>query len=254
MGALHEGHLSLIRQSLAAGHCTLASIFVNPLQFGPTEDLSRYPRPLERDLELLEQAGAHAVFVPSVQEMYPADASTFVIEERVSEGLCGTFRPGHFRGVATVVLKLLNLVQPDFAYFGQKDAQQCAVIERLVRDLEVPVQIIRGETVREKDGLALSSRNAYLSAPERALAPRLYESLQKVRDAWMSGERRVATLEARGKSALEAAPGFRLQYLEVRSLSSLERPVELQEGESYFVAVAAYLGTTRLIDNLVLSA
>ncbi len=252
MGALHEGHLSLVRQSLSATDVTLASIFVNPLQFGPNEDLSKYPRPLERDLDLLERAGAHAVFLPSVEEMYRADASTSVIEERVGSVLCGAFRPGHFRGVTTVVLKLFNLVQPDRAFFGQKDAQQCAVIERMVRDLEIPVQIERGPTIRESDGLALSSRNSYLSSEERAKAPRLYQALLRVREAYRSGERVIERLESVGRESLSEAGAFELQYLEVRSVSDLERPEKIEGGEAHLVAVAAFLGKTRLIDNLVL--
>jgi len=256
MGALHEGHLSLVR--LALGECTvvIASIFVNPLQFGPNEDLSKYPRPLENDLELLRAAGAHAVFVPTVDEMYPEGASTVVVEESLSRVLCGAFRPGHFRGVATVVLKLFHLVQPHVAYFGQKDAQQCSVIERMVRDLELSVKIVRGPTVRDPDGLARSSRNIYLSAEERSKAPQIFRSLQVVRDAYLSGERRIEALERAGRSILERDSAFSVQYFEVRTLRGLDRPDVAPavgcEGEPMLVAVAAMLGSTRLIDNLVL--
>ena len=252
MGALHEGHRSLISQSLEQGLITVASIFVNPLQFGPHEDLAKYPRPLERDLELLRGAGAHAVFVPSVDDMVPAGASTFVVEESVSRELCGAFRPGHFRGVTTIVLKLFHLVQPHVAFFGQKDAQQCSVIERMVRDLDVPVRIERGETIREADGLARSSRNAYLSREQRAQAPRIHQSMLAVLEAWRAGERRTEMLERTGRHVLEQDPAFQIQYYEVRTLTGLEHPSELKSGEATFVAVAAYLGTTRLIDNLVL--
>jgi pantoate--beta-alanine ligase len=252
MGALHDGHLSLVTQALQECTVVIASIFVNPLQFGPNEDLSKYPRPLEKDLELLRGARAHAVFVPSVEEMYPADASTVVIEERVSRVLCGAFRPGHFRGVATIVLKLFNLVQPHVAYFGQKDAQQCSVIERMVSDLEVPVKIVRGATVREADGLARSSRNIYLSAEERAKAPLIYQSMQRVKEAVREGERSVSTLERLGREVLESEPDFRIQYYEVRTVGSLVRHEKIEGGEAMLVAVAAHLGTTRLIDNLVL--
>jgi len=254
MGALHEGHLSLARQSLRDCDVTIVSIFVNPTQFAPHEDLSKYPRPLERDLELLKSAGVHAVFVPSVEEMYPKDASTFVVEEQVSGPLCGEFRPGHFRGVATVVTKLFNLVQPHRAYFGQKDAQQCAVLERVVRDLEIPVQLIRGETVRENDGLAMSSRNVYLSSEERKKAVKISESLSRVIDAYRLGERRVAELEKAGRDYLEADGSFRIQYLEVRDLETLQRAEMIPSGGAkLIVAIAAYLGTTRLIDNAVLN-
>jgi pantoate--beta-alanine ligase len=252
MGALHEGHLSLVTQAQQECTVVITSIFVNPLQFGPNEDLSKYPRPLEKDLELLCGARAHAVFVPSVEEMYPADASTVVIEESLSQVLCGAFRPGHFRGVATVVLKLFNLVQPHVAYFGQKDAQQCSVIERMVRDLEIPVRIVRGLTSRESDGLARSSRNIYLSAEERAKAPLIYRSMEKVREALRSGEQSVFTLERIGRELLESDPAFRVQYYEVRTVGGLVRPEKVEGGEAMLVAVAAHLGTTRLIDNLVL--
>jgi pantoate--beta-alanine ligase len=252
MGALHDGHLSLVQQALRECTVVIASIFVNPLQFGPNEDLSKYPRPLEKDLDLLRGAGCHAVFVPSVGEMYPSDASTVVVEESLSQVLCGAFRPGHFRGVATVVLKLFNLVQPHVAYFGQKDAQQCSVIERMVRDLELSVKIVRGPTVREDDGLARSSRNIYLSSEERAKAPLIHRSMQQVREAYRAGERDVRTLEQTGRKLLEAEASFRIQYYEIRSVRDLVRPEKMEGGEAMLVAVAAHLGTTRLIDNLVL--
>jgi pantoate--beta-alanine ligase len=251
MGALHEGHLSLVAIAREKADATIASIFVNPLQFGPNEDLSRYPRPVEKDLALLEAAGADAVFLPAAEHLYRPGASTFVVEESVSGPLCGAFRPGHFRGVATVVLKLFNLVQPDLAVFGQKDAQQCAVIERMVRDLDVPVEIVRGPIVREADGLALSSRNVYLSAGERAAAPAIHRSLRAARAAYEAGERDAFRLAAAGRAVLEAEPLVRLQYWEVRDPASLQ-PLETVGQGGALLAVAAFLGTTRLIDNVVL--
>jgi pantoate--beta-alanine ligase len=254
MGALHEGHLSLVRRSKSECARTVASIFVNPLQFGPKEDLSRYPRPFEKDSELLSNEGVDALFAPSPTEMYPSDRSTQVVEAQVSQGLCGAARPGHFDGVCTVVLKLFNLVLPDLAYFGEKDAQQLRVIERMVRDLDLSVQVVRVPTVREKDGLALSSRNVYLSSEHRELAPRIYQALQAVRKSYQAGEVRVSVLEAQGRQILEQTADFRVQYFEVRHRDSLET---LRSGQvpqrGALALVAAYLGSTRLIDNLDLS-
>jgi pantoate--beta-alanine ligase len=254
MGALHAGHLSLVSQARARCARTIASIFVNPLQFGPNEDFSRYPRTLEADLEALESAGCDAVFLPSTDEMYPPGRSTCVSETTVSAPLCGAHRPGHFDGVTTVVLKLFNLVQPDFAFFGQKDAQQCAVIERMVRDLDVPVTVVRGETVREADGLALSSRNRYLTHDERSQALVLHRALTAVEGAWRSGERETARLEATGRAVLDSERAFATQYLEVRGLRTMERPERLSDDGEWVVAVAGKLGQTRLIDNRVLSS
>ena len=250
MGALHAGHLSLMALARSRATITIASIFVNPLQFAPGEDLAQYPRPIEKDLALLEAAGINAVFLPTADELYPEGASTFVIEERVSQPLCGAVRPGHFRGVATVVLKLFNIVAPDLAVFGQKDAQQCMVIARMVRDLNLPVEIVRGPIVREPDGLALSSRNVYLGAADRAAAPRIFTSLEAVRRAFEGGERNAAALAVIGRSALAAAPGITLQYWDVRHPDSLE-PIETVGPDGALFAVAAYLGTTRLIDNIL---
>lgn len=253
MGALHEGHISLM--DLARTHCdtVIASIFVNPLQFGPKEDLARYPRPIERDIALLEAAGVDALFLPEHTEVYPADNSTYVVEEAVSLPLCGALRPGHFRGVATVVLKLFNLTQPHFAFFGQKDAQQCAVIERMVRDLNVPVEIVRGAIVREEDGLAMSSRNVYLEPAQRAIAPLLYQSLLAASEAHEAGERDAAKLETIGRAILAQEPGIEVQYWEVRDRGSLA-PLQTVGAEGCLLALAAYLGNTRLIDNFTLGA
>ncbi|MBN9332417.1 pantoate--beta-alanine ligase [Devosia sp.] len=251
MGALHAGHISLM--DLAKTHCdtVIASIFVNPLQFGPQEDLARYPRPIEKDIALLEASGVDALFLPEPTEVYPSDNSTFVVEEAVSLPLCGALRPGHFRGVATVVLKLFNLTQPHFAFFGQKDAQQCAVIERMVRDLNVPVEIVRGAIVREADGLAMSSRNVYLDPAQRAAAPLLYQSLLAAFEAYKAGERDAAKLEALGRATLAHEPSIAIQYWEVRDRSSLA-PLQTVGNDGCLIALAAFLGSTRLIDNVLL--
>lgn len=251
MGALHEGHLSLMRQAREAADVVIASIFVNPLQFGPNEDLSRYPRPIEADIAKLEDLGVDALFLPSVEDMYPPGASTVVEETSVSGPLCGAVRPGHFRGVATVVLKLLNLVQPHVAVFGQKDAQQCAVIERMVRDFDVPVAILRGPIVREADGLALSSRNVYLSAEDRAAAPLIFASLRAAEAAYRAGETDAGRLIGIGRDVLVGSARIAVQYWEVRDPESLEA-LEKAGERGALLAVAVQLGTTRLIDNLLL--
>lgn len=250
MGALHAGHISLMELARRSADVTIASIFVNPLQFAPGEDLEKYPRPIEKDLALLEAAGVDVVFLPTVAELYPENASTYVNEERVSTHLCGAERPGHFRGVTTVVLKLFNIVGPDIAVFGQKDAQQCTVIERMVRDLNVRVRIVRGPIVREADGLAMSSRNIYLSSAERVAAPAIVGSLRAAQAAFAQGERSAAKLAGIGIAALGAEPLMRLQYWEIRHPRTLE-PIEIVGPEGALMAVAAHVGTTRLIDNLL---
>ncbi len=252
MGALHDGHISLMQQAREMTDVTIASIFVNPLQFGPNEDLSRYPRPIEADIARLEAAGVDALFLPSVEDMYPSGASTYVEESMVSLPMCGAVRPGHFRGVATVVLKLLNLVQPHVAVFGQKDAQQCAVIERMVRDLDVPVDIVRGPIVREADGLALSSRNIYLSAEDRAAAPLIYKSLQAVEAAYRNGETDAEKLAEIGRQTLAASERISVQYWDVRDPESLGAITKIGS-RGALLAIAAFLGKTRLIDNLLLT-
>ncbi len=249
MGALHAGHMSLVDLARARADVTIVSIFVNPLQFGPNEDLSKYPRPIEKDLALLEAAAVDAVFLPPVHELYPDGASTFVVEENVSRHLCGATRPGHFRGVTTIVLKLFNIVAPHLAVFGQKDAQQCAVIERMVRDLDLRIEIVRGPIMREPDGLALSSRNVYLDAAARAAAPTIFASLEAARRASAGGERNAVALADIGRSVLAAEPRIELQYWEVRHPESLEE-IETVGPDGALFAVAAYLGPTRLIDNL----
>ncbi|MDB5612484.1 MAG: pantoate--beta-alanine ligase [Devosia sp.] len=252
MGALHVGHMSLVDLARDRADVTIASIFVNPLQFGPNEDLGKYPRPIENDLALLEAAAMDALFLPSVHELYPDGASTFVVEESVSRHLCGAVRPGHFRGVTTIVLKLFNIVSPHLAVFGQKDAQQCAVIERMVRDLNLRIEIVRGPIVREPDGLALSSRNDYLGAAARAAAPTIFASLEAARQAFAGGERNAVALAAIGRSVLAAEPLIELQYWEVRHPESLEE-IETVGPSGALFAIAAYLGSTRLIDNLTIN-
>ncbi|WP_316359493.1 pantoate--beta-alanine ligase [Devosia sp.] len=252
MGALHAGHISLMALAKSRAAVTIASIFVNPLQFGPNEDLAKYPRPIEKDLALLEAAGVDALFLPEVADLYPEGASTFVVEESVSGPMCGAARPGHFRGVTTVVLKLFNIVQPDLAVFGQKDAQQCAVIERMVRDLVIPIEIVRGPIVREPDGLALSSRNVYLSPEDRAAAPLIHTSLQAVKAAFDAGQHDAGALAAIGRAVLGQDPRFTVQYWDVRDPKSLAVIDNVGRGGA-LLAVAAYLGTTRLIDNIVVS-
>jgi pantoate--beta-alanine ligase len=250
MGALHEGHLSLVMQASGLADVVIASIFVNQLQFGKNEDFDKYPRVVEQDIDLLKSVGVNAVFTPSADEMYPT-ASTFVVEENLTRFLCGAFRPGHFKGVTTVVMKLLNLVQPDIAIFGQKDAQQVLVIEKMVEDLNLPVKIVRGPTIREKDGLALSSRNAYLKPEEREAAPLLFKSLVAAKLAYEAGERDALKLTKIGRSVLEKNPAFQLQYWEIRHPKTLQLLTTI-DNEGALMAVATYLGKTRLIDNILI--
>ncbi|MBB1517861.1 pantoate--beta-alanine ligase [Aquipseudomonas guryensis] len=249
MGNLHEGHIALVEKAGQRADFVVASIFVNPLQFGPNEDLAKYPRTLLADQEKLVAAGCHLLFHPDVEEMYPngMDGQTLVSVRGVSEGLCGGSRPGHFDGVATVVSKLFNMVQPDLAIFGEKDFQQLAVIRTLVRDLNMPIQIMGEPTVRAADGLALSSRNGYLSEQQRASAPALYRTLNQLAEAIRAGRRDFAQLESEGKGALSDA-GFRPDYLEIREAGSL-RPASATDSQLVILG-AAFMGATRLIDNL----
>ena len=251
MGNLHSGHAALVTKAAQRADFVVASIFVNPLQFGAGEDLDKYPRTLAADQERLLEAGCHLLFAPTVEEMYPDGMSvqTRVCVPQLSEGLCGASRPGHFEGVATVVSKLFNMVQPDLAVFGEKDYQQLAVIRAMVRDLNMPIQIIGEPTVRAEDGLALSSRNGYLSAEQRAAAPALYKVLGQLAEGIRRGRRDYPTLLAEGQAQLLAA-GFRADYLEVRHAVNL-RPAQVDDRDLVILG-AAYLGTTRLIDNLYL--
>ncbi len=250
MGYLHEGHLSLVR--LARNECdTVAvSIFVNPTQFGPNEDLDRYPRNLERDFQLLQAQGVDLVFVPDVAEIYPDGYSTYVEVQGVTEMLEGAARPGHFRGVATVLCKLFNIIQPTHAYFGQKDAQQTVVVRKMVRDLDLPIEIVIGPTVREADGLALSSRNVYLTPDERVAATVLYRALMSARERYVAGSRDAEELRAAMRAVLSTEPLARVEYV------SAAHPLTLQELDQLdmdggLLSMAVHIGSTRLIDNII---
>ncbi|HET8714816.1 MAG TPA: pantoate--beta-alanine ligase [Holophagaceae bacterium] len=250
MGYLHEGHAALVRQSASRCDVTVVSIFVNPTQFAPNEDFAKYPRDLERDQATCLEAGADVLFLPEASEVYPSGFQTFVEPGRLAEPLCGAFRPGHFRGVATVVAKLFNMVQPDLAFFGQKDFQQTVVIRRMVRDLNLPVDVVVIPTVREEDGLAMSSRNSYLSEEERARARCLSQGLFAAEEAFRHGERKPKKLLALAKKALAGVD--RLQYLELVDAQTLE-PLQEPVDRAAALCVAAYVGATRLIDNVVLA-
>jgi len=254
MGALHEGHLSLVRAARAQCDAVAVSIFVNPTQFGPTEDLSKYPHQFDRDCQLLEKEVVEILFAPPVEEIYPKSNSnsqvTWVAVEGLSEKLDGRSRPGHFRGVTTIVSKLFHVLEPDAAFFGQKDAAQLAVIRRMVQDLNFPVEIVACPIVREPDGLAMSSRNAYLNREGRVRALVLQRSLQKARQQFQAGERSSAKLISAAKEVLAREPEVRLDYFEIVDPDTLD-PVE-QISQKTLVAVAAYVGNTRLIDNVVL--
>ncbi|WP_313327485.1 pantoate--beta-alanine ligase [Pseudomonas qingdaonensis] len=252
MGNLHSGHAALVTKAAQRADFVVTSIFVNPLQFGANEDLDKYPRTLAADQEKLLQAGCHLLFTPNVEEMYPDGmaSQTLVSVPHLSEGLCGASRPGHFEGVATVVSKLFNMVQPDLAVFGQKDFQQLAVIRALVRDLNLPIQIIGEPTVRAEDGLALSSRNGYLTDAQRATAPTIYRTLSRIAQAIGQGRRDFEVLIAEGRQQLVEA-GFKPDYLEIRQALNL-RPAAAHDRD-LVILVAAVLGATRLIDNLHLN-
>ncbi|MFZ0806796.1 MAG: pantoate--beta-alanine ligase [Candidatus Sulfotelmatobacter sp.] len=251
MGALHQGHRSLVLAAKASCDAVVASIFVNPTQFGPKEDLARYPQSFERDCEMLEREGVELLFAPSVEEMYPAGAVTWVTVEGLSEKLDGRSRPGHFRGVTTVVAKLFHIVDPDAAFFGQKDAAQLAIIRRLVRDLNFPIEIVGCPIVREADGLALSSRNAYLNPDQRKQALALHHALMHVEKMASAGESSAERLAIAGKQEFVGATGVELDYFEIVNPQTLDSVENVSQGA--LVAVAAYVGTTRLIDNLLLN-
>jgi pantoate--beta-alanine ligase len=252
MGALHRGHASLIETMAEECNVGIVSIFVNPAQFGPSEDFEKYPRAMDADLQICSEAGADIVFAPSVGDIYPGGFQTSVKAGPLAARYCGASRPGHFDGVCTVVLKLLNIAQPDYAFFGEKDYQQLKVVERMILDFDMDSEIFACPIVREDDGLALSSRNAYLSADERSAAPRLYRALQKINESFAYGERDVVKLRALGAHELEpwTNNGFSLEYLEIADSNSLEPRETAQKGDR--ALVAAWLGATRLIDNIEL--
>jgi len=249
MGYLHDGHLALVEASRARCDVTVVSIFVNPTQFGPNEDLSTYPRDFLRDEKLCRHAGVAIVFAPDAGEIYPAQFETFVEPGELAKPLCGAFRPGHVRGVATVVCKLFNMAQPDVAFFGQKDFQQCAIVRRMACDLDLPIQIVIVPTVREPDGLAMSSRNRYLGEGDRRRALAISRGLLAAADGFHSGERDVERLVAIAKKHLDAVD--RLQYLELIDGDTL-KPAESPLCRPAALCAAAYVGSTRLIDNVVL--
>lgn len=250
MGQLHDGHLSLIRRAREMSERVVVSLFVNPTQFGRGEDFEGYPRDTHRDLEMVKSEGVSVVFLPETSEIYPIGYATYVEVEGLSSKLCGARRVGHFRGVATVVTKLLCLLQPDFAFFGQKDAQQLVIIRRLVTDLCLPVEVVACPTVREADGLAMSSRNLYLAASDRPAAVSLYRSLQRAASLYESGERGGLVLAEAMREVLRSQPEVQLEYAEVVDVSSLE-PVE-EVTREVLCAVAARVGRARLIDNMTL--
>lgn len=253
MGYLHEGHLSLVRKAKQECGAAAVSIFVNPTQFGANEDLSRYPRDLERDLSLLRSVGTDLVFVPSVEEMYPNGFSTFVDLEGVTSVLEGAKRPGHFRGVATVVTKLLNIVQPNRAYFGQKDAQQTIVIRTMVRDLNIPTEIVIEPIVREADGLAMSSRNVYLTPEQRAAAPVLYQALLAAQQRYQQGERNANSLRSGIKQQISSEPLAQIDYVSIAHPWTLQELEQIDEVGA-LISLAVRFGNTRLIDNIILAA
>ena len=250
MGYFHQGHLSLMRISRSRADYTVVSLFVNPIQFAPGEDLDRYPRDLERDLDLARKEGMDLLFAPDREEVYAPDASTFVEETSVGKGLCGQSRPGHFRGVTTVVAKLLNIVTPDIAVFGRKDLQQLVVIRRMVRDLDLSVEIVAGPIVREPDGLALSSRNIYLSKQERQRAPNLYRGLQTAARALAEPESELAEVLESARRGIEQDTGGGVEY--ISAVDDVMAEVK-QASDCRYLAAALQLGSTRLIDNVDVS-
>ena len=252
MGALHDGHLSLVREARRMCDIVVVSVFVNPAQFALGEDFNRYPRDLTKDAALLTDYNVDYIFAPSIEEIYPKDFATYVTVGGLSEQLEGAARPGHFRGVATVVTILLNVVRPDFAFFGQKDAQQTLIIKRLVRDLALDTEIVILPTVREESGLALSSRNAYLSDEEKRAAAVLYRSLSRVKEAYAAGERSGSRLLETVRATIAAEPLAQLDYVSVTDADTLET-LEKLDDRPVLIALAAHLGKTRLIDNIVLN-
>ena len=249
MGALHIGHISLIETAVKQCDFVVVSIFVNPTQFGIGEDFQKYPRPLEADLEICKKAGVDVVFAPSIKEMYPTENLSWVNVEKVTESLCGKSRQGHFRGVATVCAKLFNIVAPDFAYFGQKDAQQAVVIRQMVYDLNLPVEIVVCPTVREKDGLAVSSRNQYLSRQHKKDAALIYKSLQKCRQMILAGETDVSVIIDCISKVLNQSLAIEIEYISVVDAQTLQNLTKISG--KILAAIAVKIGSTRLIDNIL---
>lgn len=249
MGYLHEGHLSLVRESVKKADCTVVSVFVNPTQFGPTEDFEEYPRDMKRDSEILENEGVDYVFDPEAEEMYPEGYKTYVEVHNLQDRLCGHSRPGHFRGVATVVLKLFNIVNPDFSFFGQKDAQQAIILKKMVQDLDIEVKIEVLPIIREEDGLALSSRNAYLNTEERRAALVLSKSLGEAQKMIEKGERDVESIIKRMKEIIKGEPLARIDYIEIVDMDNLNPLTRI--GKKALVALAVFIGKVRLIDNVI---
>jgi len=252
MGALHEGHLSLVREARRMCDVVIVSVFVNPAQFGPLEDFARYPRDLTKDTMALADYSVDYIFAPPVEEIYPKNFSTYVTVEGLSEQLEGAARPGHFRGVATVLTVLFNIIHPDFAFFGQKDAQQTLVVKRLVRDLALDTEIVVLPTVREESGLALSSRNAYLEKDERRAAPVIYRALEHAEAAFLSGERSAKKIAETVRAHIESEPRARLEYVSVADAETLAKLDKIEDRPA-LVSVAASFGKTRLIDNIILN-
>ncbi len=250
MGYLHEAHLSLVRKAKEFYDIVVVSIFVNPTQFGLGEDFERYPRDEEGDSAKLEKEGVDFIFIPEVNEMYPSGYQTYVEVEEVSKGLCGDFRPGHFRGVATVVAKLFNIVKPDVAIFGEKDYQQLLVIKKMVEDLNFDIKIIPGVLIRDGDGMAMSSRNAYLSPEERQRALILYRSLLIGKNLYQSGERKASALLKAVKESIKSGDGVTLQYVEIRDAETFEKIENVDKNA--VIALAATVGSVRLIDNVII--
>jgi pantoate--beta-alanine ligase len=253
MGSLHEGHLSLMGRARDMCDSVVASVFVNPAQFGPSEDFDKYPRDLARDAELAFTRGVDFIFAPSADDMYPERFSTYVTVEGLGEKLEGASRPGHFRGVTTVVNKLFNIVHPNFAFFGRKDAQQVIVIKRMVRELSMDIEIVVGPTVREEDGLALSSRNIYLSTDERKAAIALRKALERARTLYNGGDRDSARIVSSMRSLIESEPLARIDYIAVTDTDRLDPVETISQTKPTLISLAAFFGKTRLIDNIVLN-
>jgi pantoate--beta-alanine ligase len=250
MGALHQGHLSLIKRAQRDCSCVVVSIFVNPKQFGPAEDFAKYPRPLQADLEKLAAAGVRCVFMPEAEDIYPPNFATYVNVEELSERLEGRIRPGHFRGVSTIVLKLLQIVQPHFAYFGRKDAQQAAIISRMASDLNLDAEIVVCPLVREADGLAMSSRNVYLDADDRRAATVLYRALQAAQQELQNGTRDALSLQSAMRRILDAEPRARVDYAEIVDAETFQPVARL--GRPAYALLAVKFGVTRLLDNMLI--